>query len=221
MFSGCTRAIFSDLRLLTVRLATAFVVRLLFVCFVLSAAGTAAAQSTGGGDRYDATFRKYSKHYFGPGFDWRLFKAQAIAESNLRVGARSFAGARGIMQLMPTTFHEIRSKNPEITGRWDHPEWNIAAGIAYSRQLWNLWTADEIADHLREFMLSSYNAGRLTLLRAQRLAQERKLNPKVWPSIETVAPNVPRWRYDETLNYLSRVLANLAAMDSHGRMAGR
>src|SRR4029079_9970930 len=86
-------------------------------------------------ERYDDTFRKYSKRYFGPLFDWRLFKAQAMAESNLQTTARSWAGARGIMQLMPTTLHEIRSKNPEIIGRWDRPEWNIAAGIAYSRQL--------------------------------------------------------------------------------------
>ncbi len=169
-------------------------------------------------DKYDETFRKYSKHYFGPAFDWRLFKAQAIAESNLQVRARSGAGARGIMQLMPTTFKEIRSKNPEITGRWDHPEWNIAAGIAYSRQLWNLWTNDSVVDHLREFMLSSYNAGRFTLLRAQRVASERALDPRQWPSIEQVAPTVPRWRYDETLNYLTRILSNLSGMDHKGRL---
>lgn len=168
--------------------------------------------------RYDETFRKYTKRYFGPGFDWRLFKAQAIAESNLRAGATSRAGARGIMQLMPATYHEIRSKNPEITGKWDHPEWNIAAGIAYARQLWTAWTNDFIVDHVREFMLSSYNAGRLTLLRAQRVAEERRLNPKLWPSIETVAPTVPRWRHDETLAYISRVLGNLADMDSHGKL---
>lgn len=168
--------------------------------------------------RYDETFRKYTKRYFGPGFDWRLFKAQAIAESNLRMGATSRAGARGIMQLMPATYQEIRSKNPEITGKWDHPEWNIAAGIAYARLLWTAWTNDFIVDHLREFMLSSYNAGRLTMLRAQRVAEDRKLNPRLWPSIETVAPTVPRWRHDETLAYISRVLGNLGDMDSHGKL---
>ena len=30
--------------------------------------------------KYDQYFSKYSKRYFGPGFDWHLFKAQAIAE---------------------------------------------------------------------------------------------------------------------------------------------
>ena len=191
--------------------------RAALAALLLSVASNALARSPAT-SRYDEVFRKYSKRYFGPAFDWRLFKAQAIAESNLRIRARSWAGARGIMQLMPTTFREIRSKNPEIAGKWDHPEWNIAAGIAYSRQLWNAWTNDSIADHLREFMLSSYNAGRLTLLRAQKVAADRALDPRAWPSIEAVAPTVPRWRYDETLSYLSRVLENLADMDPHGKV---
>jgi membrane-bound lytic murein transglycosylase MltF len=181
---------------------------------MLAAAAPVFAQT----ERYDDAFRKYSKHYFGPAFDWRLFKAQAMAESNLQTTARSDAGARGIMQLMPTTFSEIRSKNPEITGRWDRPEWNIAAGIAYSRQLWNAWSNDAVIDHVREFMLASYNAGRVTLLRAQQVAKGRSLDPTRWPSIEAVAPSVPRWRYDETLSYLGRILTNLSAMDAHGRV---
>jgi membrane-bound lytic murein transglycosylase MltF len=166
----------------------------------------------------DDAFRKYFKRYFGPAFDWRLFKAQAMAESNLQTTARSWAGARGIMQLMPSTFSEIQSKNPEISGRWDRPEWNIAAGIAYSRQLWDAWTNDAVVGHLREFMLASYNAGRMTLLRAQQVAKPRSLDPTLWPSIEAVAPAVPRWRYDETLSYLGRILANLSEMNPYGRV---
>ena len=57
---------------------------------------------------YDMHFSKYSKRYFGVGFDWRYFKAQAVAESNLREDARSWAGAEGLMQIMPRTFQEIR-----------------------------------------------------------------------------------------------------------------
>ncbi len=34
---------------------------------------------------FDRHFSKYSKRYFGPAFDWRYFKAQAIAESRLQV----------------------------------------------------------------------------------------------------------------------------------------
>lgn len=155
-------------------------------------------------DRYDDVFRKYSKRYFGVGFDWRVFKAQGMAESNLDSAATSWAGARGIMQLMPNTFHAIRSQNPEMS-RIDDPEWNIAAGIYHDRVLWKLWAADSIQSFRREFMFASYNAGRGTILTAQSVARRDSLDHRSWPSIERVAPKVARWRHRETLGYLRRI----------------
>ncbi|MEE2964240.1 MAG: hypothetical protein VX427_08870, partial [Acidobacteriota bacterium] len=38
---------------------------------------------------YDQYFSKYSKRFFGVGFDWYYFKAQALAESTLDEDARS------------------------------------------------------------------------------------------------------------------------------------
>ncbi len=149
-------------------------------------------------DRYDDTFRKYSQRFFGPGFDWRIFKAQAVAESNIDMNAKSWVGARGIMQLMPSTFSEIRSKNPEIQSI-NKPEWNIAAGIYYDRQLWKQWIEQQGEETSQPFMFGSYNAGRGTLLRAQDVAKARILDPAMWLSITTVAPDVPRWREQETL----------------------
>ncbi|HEX6943851.1 MAG TPA: transglycosylase SLT domain-containing protein [Gemmatimonadaceae bacterium] len=167
-------------------------------------------------DRYDDTFRKYSKRYFGVGFDWRLFKAQGMAESNLDSAASSWVGARGIMQLMPATFHEISSKNPEMS-RIDDPEWNIAAGVYYDRILWRLWALDSIEDHRKEFMLASYNAGRGTILNAQTMARLDSLDHRSWPAIEAVAPKVRRWRYNETLGYVRKIDSLHARMDGKGR----
>ena len=62
--------------------------------------------------KYDDYFRKYSKRFFGIGFDWRFFKAQALAESNLVPDVQSRVGAIGLMQLMPSTFQEIQTENP-------------------------------------------------------------------------------------------------------------
>ena len=89
-------------------------------------------------DRYDHYFRKYAKRYFGPNFDWHWFKAQGIAESNLRPDAESQVGALGIMQIMPRTYEEIRSKNPHFRGIQE-PRWNIAAAIYYDRILYQKW----------------------------------------------------------------------------------
>ena len=164
---------------------------------------------------YDDTFRKYSKRYFGPVFDWRWFKAQGMAESNLDATARSRVGARGVMQLMPSTFRAIRSENAELT--WiDDPHMNIAAGIEYDRKLWLLWEADSVMEHRASFMFGSYNAGRSTILRAQSHARRSKLDPLVWPSIRKVAPQVPRWRHRETLEYIERIEAARGGLESKG-----
>jgi membrane-bound lytic murein transglycosylase F len=171
-------------------------------------------------DRYDDTFRKYTKRFFGPGFDWRVFKAQGMAESNLDPDARSWVGARGIMQLMASTYKEVQSRNPEL-GEINNPTWNIAAGVYYNRRLWTQWQKDSDAAHLRDFMFGSYNAGRGVLLRAQRVALDRALDARAWPSIRIVAPSVPRWRYSETLTYVERIKQNLARMDARGKVQQR
>ncbi|MFN8005843.1 MAG: transglycosylase SLT domain-containing protein [Terriglobia bacterium] len=155
---------------------------------------------------YDEIFRKYSKQYFGVGFDWKVFKAQAMTESNLNPAAKSWVGAKGLMQLMPATFQEVQSKNPEI-GEIDDPRWNIAAGIYYDRKLWNAWTEHESIKDRLSFVLGSYNAGRGTILKAQDKTEQEGLNSKNWTNVELVAPKVPRWRYEETLNYVRRIQA--------------
>jgi membrane-bound lytic murein transglycosylase F len=188
---------------------------LLIVFFSLAASSTALAETVS--DRYDETFRKYAQRFFGPGYDWRIFKAQAMAESNIDMNAKSWVGARGIMQLMPSTFREIKSKNPEIVAI-NKPEWNIAAGIYYDRQLYLKWKDQQGEQGCEPFMLGSYNAGRGTLLRAQDVARIRILDPASWLNIRTVAPDVPRWRHEETLVYVERIEVNLARMDADGRV---
>ena len=188
-------------------------IRFILVLVVL----TNATFARGVTDRYDETFRKYSKRFFSVAFDWRVFKAQGMAESNLAMNAKSWVGAKGIMQLMPTTFREIQSKNAEMKAI-NHPEWNIAAGIYYDRQLWTQWEADVDRDDHNRFMLSSYNAGRGTLMRAQKVALAKSLDPMFWLSIRTVAPDVPNWRHQETLSYIERIEVNLTRMDDDGHV---
>ena len=156
-------------------------------------------------DRYDPIFRKYTKRYFGPTFDWHYFKAQGFAESGLQPGAVSYVGARGLMQLMPSTFREISSRRPEFHSI-DDPEWNIAAGIMHDRYLWKLWT-DRVSDEERHrFMFASYNAGEGTINRAVAAAQTKLgTPPRAWEFVERVAPTVTRWRYSETLGYVRRI----------------
>lgn len=181
------------------------------------AAGQAIAQRPT--ERYDPTFKKYTKRYFGVGFDWRLFKAQGLTESNLNPAATSWVGAKGIMQLMPSTFLEIQSRNPDWTSI-DDVEWNIAAGIFHNRRLWRLWKDSVDTEDHRYFMFGSYNAGRIPILRAQELARQKLLDPRYWASIEVVAPEVRGWRQAETISYVRRIRENFERLDARGRVIG-
>lgn len=164
-------------------------------------------------ERFDPQFKKYSKRYFGVAFDWRRFKAQAMAESNLDTAAVSYVGARGLMQLMPSTYSAIQTARPEF-GNINDPEWNIAAGIMHDRYLWKLWTGVGPDTERVHFMFGSYNAGEGPITRAAAAAKLKQLPDDRWTSIEEVAPAIPRWRYRETLGYVRKIETNFSRIRS-------
>lgn len=155
--------------------------------------------------KFDKYFSKYSKRYFGVNFDWLYFKAQAIAESNLKAKAKSRVGAVGMMQIMPKTFEEISKKNPSIKGTREQPRWNIAAGIYYDRMIWKAWKADRSFQDRINYMFGSYNAGRGNILKAQRIAKKKGLNLKRWQSVEKTLPKVTGKRSEETIGYIRKI----------------
>jgi soluble lytic murein transglycosylase-like protein len=173
-------------------------VRTVVLALVLLAATTAdAAQKhkvSDWSDKYDSHFRKYSKHYFGPNFDWHWFKAQAIAESGLKPRASSKSGARGIMQILPSTYREIQDENPHMKDI-DSPRWNIAAGIYYDRLLYKRWVSPPPGDERLFFAFGSYNAG---YTRIKNTFQ--KVDPPT-ASWNQVAPHVP----GQTRHYVRRI----------------
>lgn len=186
----------------------------------LACAARLDGQRTRDADRYDETFRKYTKRFFGPAFDWRHFKAQGLAESGLDTAARSRNGAQGIMQLMPNTLAAIRSHARDLDSVID-PELNIAAGIKHDRALWVMWPqAATIEDH-RCFMFASYNAGLITIQRASRVARRRHLDPTQWQNIVTVSALVYRWRQRQTLHYLRVLEGWFDQLDERGRLVRR
>jgi|TARA_B110000196_G_C21053598_1_gene618658 membrane-bound lytic murein transglycosylase MltF len=154
--------------------------------------------------KYDSYFRKYSKRFFGPAFDWHWFKAQGIAESGLQKNARSWTNAKGVMQLMPRTFAELKKKNPELSNVME-PRWNIAAGVYYDSSIFAKWQEDRTFLDRMRFMFGSYNAGFRTILRAQRLSRKKGFDGRDWESIKKIAPDVTRWRHQETLGYINKI----------------
>jgi soluble lytic murein transglycosylase-like protein len=81
-----------------------------------------------------------------------LLVALAERESGLRADAVSSAGARGLLQLMPTTAAELSVDA-------DHPDSNVLGGARYLRTLLDRFTSPELA-------LAAYNAGPTAVARA-------------------------------------------------------
>jgi soluble lytic murein transglycosylase-like protein len=148
-------------------------------------------------DEFDRHFKKYSKHYFGAGFDWRWFKAQAIAESGLRPKVKSKMGATGLMQILPSTYEEIRESNPHFRNIND-PKWNIAAGIYYDRQLYRRWSDQIEGEDRLSFAFGSYNAGYGNVRKAYRKALKGGKDVRRWKQVAGFAPG-------QTRHYVKRI----------------
>jgi membrane-bound lytic murein transglycosylase F len=120
---------------------------------------------------YDDLVRKYAAQY---GFDWRLIVAMMFQESRFDPQAHSFAGARGLMQLLPRTAMEIGFEDLE------DPETGIHAGIMYLDWLRERFEPDLPVGDRMWFTLAAYNAGAGHVKDARRLAASMGENPNRW-----------------------------------------
>ena len=134
----------------------------------------ASAKASRGGGRlspYDEIFKKHSQRY---GLDWRLMAAQAYQESLFDPDAESWAGARGLFQLLPSTGLELGVED------LSDPESGIHAGIRYMHQILERIEPRVALKHRLRFALAAYNAGFGHLQDARRLAAEQGLDPDKW-----------------------------------------
>ena len=143
--------------------------------------------------KYDHHFKKSAKRYFGVGTEWRWFKAQGVAESTLRPNAKSWVGAKGVMQIMPATWGEIR-RQTGIKSSVTNVKWNIAGGVYYDRQQYKRWIKKTKSELERfSFMFAGYNAGFGNARKASR-----RCGCIIWAKAARFAPN-------ETRGYVSKI----------------
>ncbi|MEO2053729.1 MAG: transporter substrate-binding domain-containing protein [Nitrospira sp.] len=120
---------------------------------------------------YDILVKKYAEQY---GFDWRLIVSQMYQESRFDPKARSWAGAKGLMQVMPRTAKEL--KLTEI----EDPETGIHAGVKYMEWVRNRFEPELDVKDRMWFALAAYNAGAGHIKDARRLARQKGWNPNRW-----------------------------------------
>jgi membrane-bound lytic murein transglycosylase F len=142
--------------------------------FVTRATSPFLTAETGTLSPYDAWFQEYAKI---PGWDWRLVAAQAYQESRFNPGARSWAGAVGLMQIMPKTARQLRV-NP------NDPRGSIEAACRYLWSLDDTWKKTISDERVRvKFILASYNVGLGHVQDAVRLAEKNGDNPASWDDV--------------------------------------
>ena len=122
---------------------------------------------------YDHLFKKYAKEI---DWDWRLLASLAYTESNFDTTAVSWAGARGLMQLMPRTARAMGV--PE--GKEQNPEESIKAAVKYIEATdRNLQVIADKQERIY-FILGSYNAGLGHINDAIALAEKYGKKKTVW-----------------------------------------
>ncbi|OQX97366.1 MAG: hypothetical protein B6I20_12780 [Bacteroidetes bacterium 4572_117] len=109
------------------------------------------------------------------GWDWRLIASLIYTESRFNPNAKSWAGAFGVMQLMPVTANKFG------VGEGSSPQAHIVAGIKYLKWL-DKYFSKEIPDTTERinFVLASYNAGAGHVEDARALAKKYGKDPNIW-----------------------------------------
>lgn len=124
---------------------------------------------------YDELIKDASKDL---GWDWRLLAALVYKESGFDTTAVSYAGARGLLQLMPVTLERFGVKNP------NDPVQSIRGGVKYLMYLDKFWQerVPETNERLK-FILASYNIGHGHVEDAWRLTQKYGKNTYSWKDV--------------------------------------
>ena len=121
---------------------------------------------------YDELFKKYAKKI---NWDWRLLASLAYKESNFDTTAVSWAGAKGLMQLMPSTAHAMGMP----PGKEQNAEESIKAAVKYlgitTKSFMQIPEPERI-----HFVLASYNSGLGHVLDAMALAEKYGKKKYVW-----------------------------------------
>ena len=137
---------------------------------------------------YDGFFQRYASTIR---WDWRLLAAQCYQESTFDPKARSWAGACGLMQIMPGTADHLGLSRANI---YD-PEQSIAAAVRYLAELERNFS--DIREHSErtKFVLAAYNGGHFHIRDAMALARKNGRNANSWREVESFVLGLSQPQY--------------------------
>ena len=164
---------------------------------------------------FDHIFKRYAPDF---DWDWRLLAAQAFVESRFDSTAVSWAGARGLMQIMPRTAKGYGQTPKAVMNK----EVAVETALKILRDLDNQFKS-KVPDpaERKKFVIAAYNSGAAHVMDAIALARKYGLNPQKWDGNVAKAilwKSNPRYYRDpvvkygysrgrETYDYVNRVYA--------------
>ena len=162
--------------------------------------------------QFDPFFKEFAKQI---NWDWRLLASISYQESRFFTDRVSWAGAAGLMGLMPKTAEALGLPADQI---YD-PEKNIKAAVGFIKKLNRIFASIENEDERIKFIVASYNSGPGHVIDAQALAAKYGKNPEKWDEVEEYLKlkdiseyyNDPvcksgYFRGIETINYIRNVI---------------
>jgi membrane-bound lytic murein transglycosylase F len=152
------------------------------------------------------------------GIDWKLVVAVMAQESRFDPMATSWAGAVGLMQIIP------RFSHVEDEALLYDPETSIREGIRFLKKHLNHYSYMDEQNQLA-FALATYNSGMGHIADARRLAIDQNRNPNEWDDVSQallmlMKPNhYKNARYGfargiETVNYVRDITSRYQMYDS-------
>lgn len=163
--------------------------------------------------KYDYFFQRYAGQAH---MDWRLMAAQCYQESCFDPNAKSWAGARGLMQIMPSTAAHLGLPMEMV----HQPEANIAAAAKYMAELQGHFSDVRDPNQRILYALAAYNGGFHHIRDAMALARKHGGNPYNWGEVREYVLRLSQPAYytdpvvkngymrgTETADYVDRIRA--------------
>lgn len=126
---------------------------------------------------YDGLFLRHAPV---AGMDWRMLAAQCYQESGFDPRAVSWAGAQGLMQIMPGTAAHLGLPVSQVF----EPSQNIAAAARYLNELQSAFSDIRERNERLCFVLAAYNGGVSHVRDAMALASKYGGNPHHWNDVD-------------------------------------
>jgi len=159
-------------------------------------------------------------------WDWRLIASVTYQESGFDPRVESWAGAMGLMQLMPATVAQFKVVNVM------DPRQNIQAGVSVLKHLDDVWarTVSDPQERIK-FVLASYNVGLTHVTDARNLARKYGKDPVKWDdnvAFYLILKSDPKYyrdplsvagycRCEGPVNYVKEVLSRFEEYKIHYR----